>query len=66
MVRSAREFVRYTNICMKYGHSNIWKITMSSNPLVWEVVDANFGCTSIKKKVGSVYQFTQVNQGDWA
>jgi hypothetical protein len=51
---------------MKYGHSNIWKITMSSNPLVWEVVDANFGCTSIKKKVGSVYQFTQVNQGDWA
>jgi len=49
----------------KYGHSNIGKITMSGNPLVWEVVDANFNCTSIKK-VGSVYQFTQVNQGDWA
>lgn len=49
MVRPAHEFVRYTNICMKYGHSNIWKITMSSEPLVWEVVDAKFDCTSIKK-----------------
>jgi len=34
---------------MKYGHSNIWKITVFSNPLVWEVVDANSDCTSIKK-----------------
>jgi hypothetical protein len=33
----------------KYGHSNNGKITMSSNPLVWEVVDANFDCTIIKK-----------------
>jgi hypothetical protein len=65
MVRSAHEFVRYTNICMKYGHSDICKITISSNPLVWEVVDASFECTSIKK-VGSVHQCTQVNQRDWA
>jgi hypothetical protein len=36
----------------KYGHSNIGKITMSSNPLVSEVVDANFDCTSIKKGTG--------------